>query len=83
MEKIEEAKKISKNRSGSAGRIRVFAPKQKNKDIKNRTKSGYKFSGKNGGGESFMNKQHKKLKESKKQDDKESNNIQKVNANEI
>ena len=26
MEKIEEAKKISKNRSGSAGRIRVFAP---------------------------------------------------------
>ena len=83
MEKIEEAKKISKIRSGSVGRIKVFAPKQKNKDMKNRTKSSYKVSGNNGGGESYMSKYHKKLKESKKQDQQGSNNIQKVNANEI
>ena len=65
MEKIEEAKKLTKNaRSGSAGRIRVFAPK--NKNMKGKTKSIYKIGGKKEGPESIMMKYHKKLKENKK-----------------
>ena len=78
MEKIEQAKKISKNRSGSAGRIRVFVPK-KNKNMKNRTKSSYKFSstGKNISSENTI----KKVKEHQKPNI--NNNIKKINANEI
>ena len=82
MEKIEEAKKLTKNaRSGSAGRIRVFAPK--NKNMKGKTKSSYKIGGKKEGPESIMMKYHKKLKENKKTGDKESNNIKKIDTNNI
>ena len=84
LEKIEEAKKLTKNaRSGSAGRIRVFAPKNKNKEMKGKTKSSYKIGGKKEGPESIMMKYHKKLKENKKTGDKESNNIKKIDTNNI
>ena len=86
MEKIQEAKKLTKKRSGSAGRIRVFVPKNKNKDMKDmkdRTKSSSKVIGKNEGGESHMSKNNKKLIEQKKNNEKGSNNIKKINTNEI
>ena len=82
LEKIEEAKKASKNRSGSAGRIRVFIPKNKNKNMKDRTKSSYKMGATNNS-DIFMTKYHNKLKEIKKLEPKGSHNIKKVNANEI
>jgi hypothetical protein len=74
MEKIQEAKKLTKKRSGSAGRIRVFVPKNKNKDMKDmkdRTKSSSKVIGKNVGGENHLNKNNKKLVEQKKRKKKE------------
>ena len=84
MEKIQEAKKLTKKRSGSTGRIRVFVPKNKDmKDMKDRTKSSSKIIGKNEGGESHMNKYNKKLEEQKKENEKDNNNIKKINTNEI
>ena len=71
MEKIQEAKKLTKKRSGSTGRIKVFVPKNKNKnmkDMKDRTKSSSKVIGKNEGGDSHMNKYNKKLVEQKKKE---------------
>ena len=46
LEKIEKAKKMPKNRSASEGRMKIFTKKIKNKDMKNRTKSNYKFDNK-------------------------------------
>ena len=83
IQKIEDAKKQSKARSGSAGRIRVFVPKNKNKDMKNRTKSSTKIGIKHEGGDSILNKYHQKFKESKKNNEKGSTNIKKINANDI
>ena len=83
MEKIQEAKKLTKKRSGSTGRIRVFVPKNKNKDMKDRTKSSSKVIGKNEGGDSHMNKYNKKLVEQKKKNEKGSNNSKKIKTNEI
>ena len=83
LEKIEEAKKLTKNaRSGSAGKFKVVVPK-KNKNMKDKTKSSNKFGGKKEGTESIMMKYHKKLKENKKTGDKESNNIKKIDTNNI
>ena len=76
MEKIEQAKKLTKNRSGSAGRIRIFVPKNKNKDMKNRTKSSNKISTKN----EDISKYNKKIK---KNNDKGSNNIKKIDTNAV
>ena len=83
IQKIEDAKKQSKARSGSAGRIRVFVPKNKNKDLKNRTKSSSKIGIKHEGGNSIMKKYHIQLKEIKKNSEKGSTNIQKINTNDI
>ena len=82
MEKIEEAKKLTKNRSGSTGKIRILAPKNKNKEMNNRTKSSYKVNN-NDISETHMNKYKKKLKETKQNNEKGNNNIKKINANEI
>ena len=82
MEKIEEAKKMTKNRSGSTGKIRILAPKNKNKEMNNRTKSSYKVNN-NDISETHMNKYKKKLKETKQNNEKGNNNIKKINANEI
>ena len=81
LQKIEDAKKMSKARGGSATRLRVFVPKNKNKDIKNRTKSSYKFGGKNEEIKSI----NKLIKndDKKNNDDKGSTNIKKINANDI
>ena len=70
LEKIEEAKKLTKKRSGSTGKITVFV-KNKNKDFKNRTtKSSYKAGGSN------------IIKSNKKGNEKGNNNIRKINTNE-
>ena len=84
LEKIEEAKKLTKNnnRGGSAGKLKVVVPK-KNKDMKDKTKSSNKMGGKKEGTESIMMKYHKKLKEEKKSGNKESNNIKKIDTNQI
>ena len=84
MLKIQEAKKMSKARSGSAGRIRVFVPKNKGKNMKDRTKSSYIIGLRSEGGvTNFMSKNNNKFKESMKTNEKESSNIKKINANEI
>ena len=85
MQKIEEAKKKSKARSGSAGRIRVMIPKNKSKDMKNRTnKSSYGIGRKIEEGQSILNKN--KLIESMKNKDKDkgkgSSNIKNISSNE-
>ena len=83
MQKIEEMKKLSKNRSTSAGRIKVVVPRKhrEEKNMKNRTKSSYKIGIKTDT-DSFMLKYQKKLKESKKFNEKYSTNLKKINANE-
>ena len=85
MLKIQEAKKMSKARSGSAGRIRVFVPKNKGKNLKDRTKSSYIVGLRNEGGvANLMSKNNYKFKETKKTNEKkESSNIKKINTNEI
>ena len=83
MKKIDEAKKKTKHRSGSTGKVKVNVPKNKYKELNNRTKSSYKTGVNNEGTESFIMK-YKKLKENKKNCGKTNiNNIRKINANDI
>ena len=82
LQKIEEAKKMSKTRGRSACGFRVFVPKNKNKDIKNRTKSSSKFEGKNEEIES-INKLIKNKGKKNNDNDKGSTNIKKINTNDI
>ena len=87
MQKIEDTKKMTKNRSSSSGKIKVYAPNkkrkfklEKEKDMKNRTKSSYKLKNDT---DNFMLKYQKKLNENKKFNEKFSTNLKKINANEM
>ena len=73
---------MSKTRGRSACGFRVFVPKNKNKDIKNRTKSSSKFGGKNEEIES-INKLIKNKGKKNNDNDKGSTNIKKINTNDI
>ena len=59
LEKIEEAKKIPKERSSSTGKMKVLNQRPKNKDMKIRTKSSYKVN-------NLENKLNSNKKEKKK-----------------
>ena len=85
MLRLEEARKMSKIRSGSTGRIRVFVPKNKGKYMKDRTKSSYAMGLNNEGGVVTLSTKNNNdnLKESKNNDEKGTSNIKKINANDI